>query len=139
MNNPIVTYASVLTKDGVAVQMLGLDLGRHFFNTLRALKIPLPAFFGALIKEVVQKVLPNRKAPSKVLKLMPAFQFINKTIADAAASMTFRELEAQFNKNGVWWCIVRSPEQALGYEQAEATGCIRKEGGVHYVNCPLQF
>ena len=71
MNNPIVTYASVLTKDGVAVQMLGLDLGRHFFNTLRALKIPLPAFFGALIKEVVQKVLPNRKAPSKVLKLMP--------------------------------------------------------------------
>jgi crotonobetainyl-CoA:carnitine CoA-transferase CaiB-like acyl-CoA transferase len=57
-------------------------------------------------------------------------------------SRTFAELSSTFDKHGVWYTIVRSPGQALCYEQAVQTKSFRSgvvNEGAKFVNSPLQF
>jgi hypothetical protein len=117
---------ALTTKDGVSVQLLGLDFPKHLLPTLRAFGAARPTVFAHLAKALVTEVLPS-KAPSRILKLVPLLIVANGYILAGAKALTYAECVKRFEEHGVWFTVVRSPAQAAAYEQAEAAGCFRKE------------
>jgi len=142
---PIPTLTAVTTSDGVCLQLLGLDFPKHLMPTMRALKAPL-RFWLELSWVLVSKVLVDTHSPTRILKLVPLLEVANVFILAACKRSTHADLAASFAKHGVWYTVVKSPGQALAYEQARVTGAFRpREGepavaaGATFIASPTQF
>ena len=138
---PVPTLTSITSKDGVSIQLLGLDLARHLLPTMNGLNVPKTVWL-TIILTVVFKVIPE-KAPTKVLKLVPLLVVFNKQIQHCARQLTFGELVVRFEKAGVWWTLVKSPGQAMAYQQAAVTGAFAdadgdKTAGRRFIAAPVQ-
>lgn len=138
LRSPIATFCSFQAKEGATFQLLGLDIGRFFFPTMKGFKVSTIPFFAGLIRVVVTKVLPNKNAPSKIMKLMPAFEYVNRVWGNAAGKKGFYKLSKDLTDAGVWFVVVKSPGQALAYEQAHVTGAFATVDGRLTVLCPTQ-
>lgn len=76
------------------------------------------------------------------LTLYMSLKVVNAFVLKQCRSRTFAELSATFDQHGVWYTLVRSPGQALGYEQAIQTHSFRDgvtNPGSKFVNSPIQF
>jgi hypothetical protein len=132
---PLPTLTAIVSSDGVSIQLLGLDLPKHLKPTLDSLDAP-KSFWAKLAWVFLTKVLTNTTAPTRILKLVPILQAVNAFVLASARSKTYKELKKTFDKHGVWYTIVRSPGQALTYEQAVVTDSFRYQ---QFVNSPVHF
>eukprot|EP00301_Raphidiophrys_heterophryoidea_P017800 c2828_g1_i1.p1 GENE.c2828_g1_i1~~c2828_g1_i1.p1 ORF type:complete len:840 (+),score=194.56 c2828_g1_i1:50-2569(+) len=137
--NPVVTYNSFQTRDGMWVQLLGVDMPRHISRTLRSLGIVLPTC-GKVVWSLLTEVLPNTKVQSPIIRLRPVFWVMNASIRAAVASLTWAQLQTRFDKYDVWHCPVRMPRQVIGYKQAHEIGVFLQTASKQYiVSTPLQL
>ncbi|KNC81939.1 hypothetical protein SARC_05768 [Sphaeroforma arctica JP610] len=138
---PLATFQAYKTKDGMWVELLGLDTKRHLPIALRALGIRLPVF-GSVLWAAIAKVLPNRKEKVLLHRVKPIFAAINKSLETAILTYEWHDLHTLFLKHDVWHNPVRIPEQLLTYSQAHAIGSYvhnRDDSSQLFVATPLNM
>ena len=118
---PIPTFASFQTKDGVWVQLLGVDLPRHLPKLLRALGVQLKVYPRAVCT-LAKSMICNAKNRNFFEKMFPVFRVLNSAISSAILDKTWDELHHIFLEHDVWHNMVRTPQQLHHYEQAHIAG-----------------
>jgi crotonobetainyl-CoA:carnitine CoA-transferase CaiB-like acyl-CoA transferase len=118
---PLCTFNCFVTKDGMYVQLLCLDIGRFVMPLLKALGLSLAVWPG-LVSKLTRSILFSPKGTPVVLKLMPGFIHMNAAVQGAIGKLTFEELQALFKNSGIWFTRVRMPHQLRQYEQARLSG-----------------
>ena len=136
--SPVATFNCYKTSDGMWVQLLGLEIGRHIFKVVDALGIKW-SLWPSVAWTALTKVLTS-KAKSKMVKLKPLFIALNKGIQAGFDKITYAQFKAIAAEKDVWYCPVRVPAQLLAYEQAivNDTFCYDSESRP-IVNAPVQF
>jgi len=134
--SPLPCYMSHVTKDGIWVQLLGLDTKRHVPRILDALGVK-----WRVVRKVVAALLTEVRFSEKELikKLEPLFVVINDEIAEQFSRRTFAELKEVFGEHDVWHTVIRMPEQLLSYQQVWDNGILSKNGKTIEINSPIQF
>lgn len=112
------------TRDGVWVQLLGAELARHFWRTVKALRVPKAAFVSKLAWIVLTKVLTS-KSKNPIVRVMPVLVEINRQFMASFAQLTYAELAAEFKQHDVWHTVIRQPRNFRAYEQAHVNGAFQ--------------
>jgi len=115
ITHPVATMNTFKTKDGVWLQMLGLDIKKHLPKFLKALGIRFKTY-TSLLKAIIFEVITAKG--TKLEKFRPIFCVLNKNLEEGIGNLTFNQCKKLFEKFDVWYCVVNMPEQALNDEQA---------------------
>jgi len=118
---PVSTFNSFQTRDGMWVQLLGVDIARHLGRTLKSLGIARPTY-AKMLWVAATKVVPNKKVRSLIIRARPVFWVMNQNIRAGIASFTWAELQVRFRKYDVWHSPIRMPRQVISYKQAHDNG-----------------
>ena len=76
---------------------------------------------------------------SKIHKVEPLFECINRNMFAAFESLTYEEIQERFAKHDVWYAPYRMPSQLRSYEQLKANDMIREEAGVPEITNPIRI
>lgn len=124
------TFTAYRTKDGMWIQLLGLDAAKHLMPFLSALGIKVPVLLKVIPTALWSLApLPTwlRAETDFVSKVTPSFRVINNSLKAAIESLTFDEVRHRFEtheSNMCWFTTVNTPHQALQNRQAQATGVL---------------
>lgn len=118
--SPVPTVGSFRTKDGLWLQLLGVDPKRHIPIILKALGIRA-AVYSKIVYAILFKVIPS-KEKTTIKKLLPVFAILNNAIEAAIGALTYAEIRTLFAQHDVWYCRINMPKDALGDAQARACG-----------------
>lgn len=97
------------TRDGVWVQLLGVDLFKHLWKTLRVCGATKKDYLKA-VGLLLFKVVPS-KAPSTIHKMFPVFELLNGIMARFIGSQDWTTLRAIFDQNDIWYCLVNTERE----------------------------
>lgn len=134
---PVPTANSFLTKDGVWIQLLGVDLGRHLHKTLSALGIA-GKVYRRLVSPLVSKMLLG--SGSVLLRALHLMRVMNAGIEKAVGKLTYAECEQLFKEKDVWYVTINTPSMAAKAVYAWEAGCFENSamnGGQLLVTSPL--
>jgi crotonobetainyl-CoA:carnitine CoA-transferase CaiB-like acyl-CoA transferase len=139
LRNSIVTTNAFCTKDGVWVQLLGVDIDRHLPLFLSAFKVKYSTYLNVL-KVVVTEVLPS-KQKSLVLKLMPVFITLNTILRDCFAKLNWDECQSLLEKHELWYCVVNTIPLVRYSKQAQELGIFEVDPKTNLtdVKSPIEF
>jgi crotonobetainyl-CoA:carnitine CoA-transferase CaiB-like acyl-CoA transferase len=135
LNHPLATYNAYMTKDGVWVQLLGLDIGRHLPKYLRVFGIQCKTYTRVLTALVLE-VVPNYKEKNILLRAGPVFRVLNSALKEAFGCMTWKQAKLYCDKHDVWYSKVATPATALKNRQAHAGNTFLHTSDGLLVNCP---
>eukprot|EP00906_Rhabdomonas_costata_P011320 RCo016069 len=134
---PVPTANCFRTKDGMWLQMLGVELPRHLMKTLRGLGIRWRVF-PMVLWEVLRSVLPATGVPL-IFRLTPVFTVINAEMTRAISALTWVEAQTLLREKDIWYCPVQTPAQAGQSLQAHSTGTFAPTTAGRVLAAPLFF
>mmetsp|Transcript_56429 Transcript_56429/g.168002 ORF Transcript_56429/g.168002 Transcript_56429/m.168002 type:complete len:449 (-) Transcript_56429:73-1419(-) len=111
-------------KDGVWVQLLGIDIGRHLGKVLRALRLKR------------EDLTPGAETWEQV-----DWRLATRVCDGVMASKTYDEWHEIFVKHDVWHVRINRFEDMLQHEQALASGIFVQPEGVRHklLSCPVRL
>eukprot|EP00164_Ancoracysta_twista_P012776 GFYU01020152.1.p1 GENE.GFYU01020152.1~~GFYU01020152.1.p1 ORF type:complete len:238 (-),score=49.20 GFYU01020152.1:216-929(-) len=117
---PVPTANSFKTKDGVWVQMLGVNMPKTLSPWLSALNVKYSTYARLLIA-VLTQVLPSLRTQTMVTAIRPLQKILNETFERCISQITWEDLQKIFDTNNVWYNKVNMLPQALHHRQARAS------------------
>jgi len=120
----LVSDAVYRCKDGIWVQLLGIDIGRHIGKVLRALRLRR------------EDLTPGSKSWDEV-----DWRLATQAVDRVMATRTYDEWHEVFMKYDVWHVRVNRFEDMFEDEQAVASGTFVQPPGVQHklLACPVQL
>ena len=139
---PVPTAHCFQSSDGVWVQLLGVDMGKHIYRTIRSLGVGGGIGWGVLTSLVGESLWVQGGVLDR---LVPVLREVNERLEEAIGGMTMSELEHRFKEWDVWYCRVEGVESAKETEQVKALGIFFESGEqgqeevFHQMKCPLDI
>ena len=136
------TFNTYLTKDGVAVQLLGLDWIGQLNKFVSGLGIgwqAWPALFRAVFFDLLPRYRELRDAGPGAISLvaMAAVPPVRQHFAQRIGELTWAQFAALAAAKDLWYTRVHTPAEAYRYRHAEQCGAFTEVAGRRTVAAPL--
>ena len=137
---PVPSANGFRTKDGMWIQMMGVEVGRHLPRLIRCLGVSgqvCQSVGYALCFQVARKFVTEK---TSLLKILPVIKAINRVLAKKIGNMDWEQVQDLFSKWNIWHTPVRTPESVFVSEQALALNLLyRDRQGNILVRTPIDL
>lgn len=117
--NPVTL--SYRTKDGVWLQMLGVEMTRHLVPTMKVFGLRAYVAIRAIPPALKFLLKPKHPSGTPLFSMYPLLEIINSGFVSFVEALTWEQVKTLFDANNIWYVPILTPDLAVRNRQARAT------------------